>query len=520
MRTLALARSIVSSSPSTATHNCSSTATALERTVAGTVTADIPGVELAAAVALEVEINTTGQAIAALGLDAGTYVRVRGDVDLRIAGQTLTGRFTFEQITTDGGDQVVKVAATGVTIDLDVVQVTNASGALLINAMGVAGELTLSAALNLDAIPGLTATGTAKVQVNTTPVAIDETFTFTGGDTFELTLPAGQYLRVEVTIPTNGLQLDIGGGVGSISASGTLALERITRDDGTQITLIGITDFTAEVDVASNIATVTNGQGALAVVDTGIAGIISGEVDIAVGPVGAGGTVTVRLNTSGVAVDEIIEIDGRSLPIRFGAGEGNVFQVSVSGLSLNIGDFVTIEGDVTFNGDTFAGTNLEVFLGQGPARLDTGEINPLATGVLLTDATIALRKGSVADTYALSATGTIQVVGVEGVTIAGTASVRFNNTGIDTDELITIPGSDSDVVLRVLDGAAIFEGTNLVIDVLGQSLSGDLAFSKQLRRRRHHRCERCEHLHGHRRWRRELDQRRRHTRYHRRRARR
>ena len=452
----------------------------LGATVAGTVTADIPGVELAAAVALEVEINTTGQAIAALGLDAGTYVRVRGDVDLRIAGQTLTGRFTFEQITTDGGDQVVKVAATGVTIDLDVVQVTNASGALLINAMGVAGELTLSAALNLDAIPGLTATGTAKVQVNTTPVAIDETFTFTGGDTFELTLPAGQYLRVEVTIPTNGLQLDIGGGVGSISASGTLALERITRDDGTQITLIGITDFTAEVDVASNIATVTNGQGALAVVDTGIAGIISGEVDIAVGPVGAGGTVTVRLNTSGVAVDEIIEIDGRSLPIRFGAGEGNVFQVSVSGLSLNIGDFVTIEGDVTFNGDTFAGTNLEVFLGQGPARLDTGEINPLATGVLLTDATIALRKGSVADTYALSATGTIQVVGVEGVTIAGTASVRFNNTGIDTDELITIPGSDSDVVLRVLDGAAIFEGTNLVIDVLGQSLSGDLAFSKQL----------------------------------------
>ena len=229
-----------------------------------------------------------------------------------------------------------------------------------------------------------------------------------------------------------------------------------------------------------NTATVSNGEGALAVVDTGIAGIISGEIDIAAGPVGAGGTVTVRLNTSGVGVDEVIEIGGRSLPIRFGDGEGNVFQVSVSGLSLNIGDFVTIEGDVTFDGNLFAGTNLEIFMGEGPARLDTGEINPLATGVLLTDATIALRRGSVDDTYALSATGTIQLIGVNDVTIAGTASLRFNNTGTDADELITIPGTDADVVLLVANSDAIFEGTNLVIEALGQSLSGDLAFSQQV----------------------------------------
>ena len=67
----------------------------------------------------------------------------------------------------------------------------------------------------------------------------------------------------------------------------------------------------------------------------------------------------------------------------------------------------------------------------------------------------------------LSATGTIQLVGIEGVSISGTASVRFNNTGADVDELLAIPGADRDVVLLVANGTTVLEGTDLVIEALG-----------------------------------------------------
>ena len=94
----------------------------------------------------------------------------------------------------------------------------------------------------------------------------------------------------------------------------------------------------------------------------------------------------------GTAVDETVDVGGRSIRVKFGPGELDGFAVSASNLSLTIGDFVSIEGDVAFNGDSFAGQNLEIFLGQGPARLENGDINPLAVGVLLTNARIGLIK--------------------------------------------------------------------------------------------------------------------------------
>jgi len=99
--------------------------------------------------------------------------------------------------------------------------------------------------------------------------------------------------------------------------------------------------------------------------------------------------------------------------------------------------------------------------------------------VLLTDATVGLKQGAIADTYALSATGTIQLIGVPGVEIGGTATVRFNNTGDDElNVVLPIAGSDDDVLIHVNDGDQFFQGDNLTIDVLGQRLTADLTFQK------------------------------------------
>ena len=398
--------------------------------------------------------------------------------------------FLFEQ-TTVGTEQIIKVAATDVAIDLSVVQITGASGAIdhHQHRRGRHAQHRLRSAST--AFPGITAEGSAEVYINTNPTAVIESFDLGDVDPLVLDLPAGPFVRVEVTVAENGLQLDIGGDIAAVTASGIVAVERKTRDDGSQVTIVGIRDFAASVTIGGPggaTAEVINGVGSFVVVpsdpDTnpsgGIAGLITAEASIDIADAAsAGGALSIRMNTSGLAVDETITVGGRDLPIRFGDSERNVFQISITGLSLNIGDFVTVEGDITWDGDTFAGANLEVFLGQGPVRLDNGDINPLATGVLLTDATIAsapfrrqLRPRRSRHDLCLSASPTSA--------ISGTAQVRFSNlgAGINTDEILTIPGSDTDVVLRVDNGVAEFTGTDLAITVFGQQLRGDFTFSK------------------------------------------
>ena len=152
--------------------------------------------------------------------------------------------------------------------------------------------------------------------------------------------------------------------------------------------------------------------------------------EIAAGGIEAGGKILLRINTTGGGVDETITLKGSTIVIRFGEAEGDLFHVSLSDLELNIADFVTIVGNVSFTTvaerSVFAGSGLEIFLGEGPARLENGALNPLARGVLLSDAMIGLIEftGGDTTTYALHATGTVQLLGFNGITLGGTATVR------------------------------------------------------------------------------------------------
>ena len=461
------------------------------------------------------------------------------------------------------GEQVLKVGLSevGINIGGGAVVVSGGIGVFVVTAQGVAGEI--AAAVNLGMVPGIdfNAAFGAKVTVNTTASQVTESFVFSGPTIVDLDLPPGPYLRVEIggaaeiTDPAS-FRFDLDGGTTFVDVTGNLLFEQITRSDGSTITRIGVTNFSATVDGNG----VTNGEGALVLVNGGLAGILSGEAALEVGPVSAGGTVTVRINTTGGAVSEAVTIGGREIIVEFGAAEGNVFSISVSDLSLNSNDFVTIEGDIAFSSAaaatqvrvagsaiqttlavdstvgfaagsvlnialdgggfhvttvavggvnagaltleldsalpgavavgnavtlaerSFAGQNLEVFLGEGPARLESGDINPLAMGLLLSDASIGVVEVQTgADTsYAVFATGTLQVIGVSGFSVLGTATVRFNDTGVRFDRILTIAGSDRDVVVRFDDvtDVASLQAVDLAIDVLGQQLRGDFAFSK------------------------------------------
>ena len=198
-----------------------------------------------------------------------------------------------------------------------------------------------------------------------------------------------------------------------------------------------VSEVTADVLTLEGTATISGGLTDVSKTLTstgGIAGYASGNVNANIGPVEGGARVLVRLNKTGGGVDQSIQIGTRTVEVKFAANEGNVFEVSLSDLTLNIGDFISVEGNVSFANGNFAGTGLKVFLGQGPATLGNGELNPLATGVLISNARIGVVQRGAG--YAVVATGTVSLVGIDGLTISGTVSVRVNTTGLTIDETI------------------------------------------------------------------------------------
>ena len=118
------------------------------------------------------ESFTVGTTTTTLSLPAGPFVRIEGTgVALNVAGQTLTGDFVLEQVTTGSGLTEIRVAASNVTLSLGgVVSLTNGQGVLVIvpntpgvtpKDGGIAGQLSATVAVNVPdvtfqgALPGL-----------------------------------------------------------------------------------------------------------------------------------------------------------------------------------------------------------------------------------------------------------------------------------------------------------------------------------------------------------------------------
>ncbi|HXG49000.1 MAG TPA: VCBS repeat-containing protein, partial [Methylomirabilota bacterium] len=445
----------------------------------GTITLNVPDVTFGGT--FTVEINNTGVAVnetfptGALTLAAGNFVRVKGTgLTLNVFGQTLTGNFAIDQSMTSDGQKVVRISTRDVTLNLTsgsttVLSVNDGDGAFILTSQGVAGQL--SARLASSAISGVALSSTLGIRINTNMAPVAEAFA-DGADTIELNLPAGPYLQVtafDTDVTVSGTVLH-----------GDFLFEQATRNDGAKITRLGV----ANVSLTVSGNGLRNAEGAFVIFQQGLAGVLSGEIAVAAGGVSVGGRAGFRVNTTGLEVDETIVVNGRSILVKFGAGEVSGFSFFAESLSLNIANFVTIEGSVTFSNvggkSVFGGTNLSVFLGEGPARLENGDINPLATGVLLSNARIGLIKFA-NGTFAMVAEGTVQLLGVDGVTLAGTARIRVNNSGAMVDETIEIPNSNQPPVeIEFVNGDLVtrFEALDAELSLLGQTLRGNFSFDK------------------------------------------
>nr|NLI49984.1 hypothetical protein [Propionibacterium sp.] len=452
-------------------------ASGLHGSFTGTPTLSVPGLGFTATVTVTLDTRPTIPVVT---------VTATG-VAVAVGPLTLTADVTFKRAAGPGGVPVVRVAfanTDGATTNLlvlkagdaDLLTVADGSGELLLGTTA-AGWLSLSG-LTVASGAGFQLSGGAlTLDVNTGAAPVTETLTV-GGTTAEITLPGGPYVRVAVTGTTLILP--------AANLAASLAFER--RPGGEVV--VAASGVEVAVTVGGEGATLTGGSGAFLVTGGGLAGYVTGRLTAAAGPVAANGNVLLRINTTAGAVDETVEVGGQPLSVKFATGP--VFEVSLTDASLSIGDFVTIEGSIAFTDAVvggvgvrqFAGTGLSIFLGNGPARLGTGEINPLAVGVLLSDARLGLIGNSAGTAFALVASGTVSLLGVPGVVLTGTADVRVNTlgpalgTGIDT--VIEIPGSTEPgvaVTFGTTDPVTEFTAT-ATLAVAGQRFAGTFGFAR------------------------------------------
>ena len=414
---------------------------------------------------------------------------------LTVGGQNLSGVFAVSesasQLTaaaSDVGLQIGPAASPYVSIpnSASTPSGTGASGELIIAANGLAGDLTVpSIAINVPTLALASATG--QIEINTQPAPVSQTF-MVGGSSSTLALPAGPFVGVNVDV-TN---VTVGSGNASGQITGSLSFQQQTAN-GVTTSIVGISNATVAIG-GSNV--LTNGQGVLVVESTGVAGYLSGTASIAAGGVSAGGQVALRINTTGGAVNATVTVGGQTLTINYGAGEGNVFSVSIDGLSVNIAGIATLEGNVNLQsftttttdgaiaGTAFAGSGMTVFVGNGPALLADGSPNPLAEGLEISGATVALFESG--GNIAFVATGSVQLVGVPGATLGGQVSVRVNSFKQGFTETVLLPGGGS-VPLdfapgEIGNGTTAFSsagGTGLTLGVGGQMLTTDVTLTSQ-----------------------------------------
>ena len=325
---------------------------------------------------------------------ATRHVRITGTgVHVTVAGQSLGGDFTFEQ----SGAGVTVTVHNG-TLQLgSVVNVQHADGTLVKTSAGVTADLSVTQ------------------------------FTFTLGTGISLGLDPGG----SVTIHVDPSSLSVRVLKGALTIAGNRLAGDFAFDQSSGVTRFAAANVSVAVSVGGASATLTNGEGGFVVLGTGVAGFLTGKASVAAGGIAAGGDLLLRVNETGQIVDQTIDVGGRSIHIAFTTNAAT-FEVSFSNATLTIGDFVTIEGSVSFSSDdSFSGSDLSVFVGRGPFKLGTDQINPLAVGVLITGAKFGLVKSGAS--YAFYASGIVSLIGVAGASIGGTATVTFNSMGSSQD---------------------------------------------------------------------------------------
>ncbi len=395
-----------------------------------------------------IAINRTGHAIdetlavagqsVTLDLPAGPYTRLFGTgVQVSILGQTLSGDFAIEKTSTTTTLTASNVSLRIGSATADFVTITNGHGVLTVNsaATGISGSIAGTVAVN---IPGISLTGTLQVEIDTT---VGSPFLKVHGTGVSLTV-LGQTLSGDFSFAQTGT---------GATRTVTLAAQHVALSLGT---------------VSAGL-TLSEGGGNLTITSAGVSGTISGNVTATLPGFAASFAVDVQLNTTTAAAGTI---------------PANSFRVSANNLTLTLFGSQTLTGNFAFEQVKDAGPDHQLNTGDDTSVIKIAASNVHAfigsgtTGITISNGTalILVTGGGVAGT--VSAGAAIDL----GNSISASAtlvSVSFNNTALAVTEQFVVGGATQTLALPAGPYLKVAV-TGLSLTIAGQTLTGDLSFTK------------------------------------------
>ena len=429
----------------------------------------------------------------------GPFLRVEAGtegnpVSVSLYGQTLTAHVWFQQVTSLSGAKVVTIGLDDATLTLGTstagVSVKNASGLLVISPGEVAGQFSGTPQFT---IPNLTLTTNLTVEFNDSATAVSDTYAYTDTSgnavTQTLTLPAGPYLRI--TADNTNLTID-----GSITLGGDFFFQDAAQTSGGNTTHqieIGVANIT--YNGSSSFGSISNARGALIITSSGVAGVLLGSVSAGGSGLSLSASAGLEVNTTGQAVNQTITVNGTPITVNVPALQSPFIALVAQDVSINLDNLLEIYGNFTLTAGSFTGTGLQLFVGSGPYENSDGSLNPNAAGVLVNQASLSFLQapGSSASAglYALTASGKLQLVGLDGLNVSGdvtfeinTTSSTLNGVGPNTFQL-TVSGADINIagvvdlsgtlaITRAPDGTLTLAIVNasLQITVSGEQVFG------------------------------------------------
>ena len=200
-----------------------------------------------------------------------------------------------------------------------------------------------------------------------------------------------------------------------------------------------------------------------------------------------GGTLKVRKNTTGGAVDETIG----GVPIVFSAAEGNLASVTGTALTLGIRDQLSVTGNFAFTKETSL-DGLKTTITAGAAGVNAFVGADDGTGVSVSNGELGLivtRNMGEASKYAMVASGAAALT-LPDVTLLdadATLQVRLNQTGAPvplTEVSVPLPDGGTDIVeIEFSHGNdQLFVGGTLNLGIGPFTASGGFSFAKEVAR--------------------------------------
>ncbi|MFT6434600.1 MAG: hypothetical protein ACJAVI_002649, partial [Candidatus Azotimanducaceae bacterium] len=469
------------------------------------------GFASASASVIEVNFNTTAvdyeatpntitvagiseDVVAGLGVSSVTIT----GLDVQVGDfVTLTGNFGFSL---DSNGRVLAIAeqagasltagdfaigfnngALGLVLNTDGTKVIQASGAFFLTGGDFADIQATSIELSYNDT-GIAYTGVA--------LAIDDlNYTFTNIEAIDLQ-------RVTVT----GFSAEFGG---FVSLSGNLFFERTVTGTDAKIIVAG-TDVNAFVGAGAGTAdatgvSISNVNLALVIYQDGVTSTsalsASGDASlVGITDLILDGQLHVRVNQTNGLVNEVVQFGDQEIAILFEAGEETLIQASGS-VNVEVADFLAFSGNFAFEKTevvtgTVSETVIRVAATQVAAFLGTGRRTLDATGVEISDGTfglvinksidsVAVAGTAVASSYALTASGTASLVGVDELTLSGSLMARLNNTGGAVNQTISTLGGDVDIIFNEEEGNLQKLEGSIELDIAGfVGLDGEFSFEK------------------------------------------